>query len=102
MEPNKQQGDAASSESAADLEARIHEMISSLLLDPQPVLAPTAAPIVLPQPHQLQSQPEARSYGGVECSYGDYIGSSMGASLLSPSFNAPAAPTPSVAPSRAS
>ncbi|XP_034576810.2 uncharacterized protein [Setaria viridis] len=139
MEPNKQ-GDAASSKPTADLEARLHAMrlgdpsspqlqpyhrasTSSLLLNPQQVLAPTAAPVERPPPHmpqsppkepaptatpdmrllthRLQSQPEARSYGAVELSPGDRIRRKtcawlFGFGVNSPSFNAPAAPTPSV------
>ncbi|RLN18615.1 hypothetical protein C2845_PM02G34770 [Panicum miliaceum] len=93
---------------------------SSPLLDPQQVLAPPAPPVERPPPHvpqspprelaptattpdmrllphQHQSQPEARSYGGVEPSPADRIQSNLGNWLIS---NAPAAPTPSVAPER--
>jgi len=72
MEPKRKQGDAASSKpTAAGLEGGLHAMrlgdpssprlqprhpaaTSSRLLDPQQVLAPTAAPVERPPPHVPQ------------------------------------------------
>ncbi|RLN40968.1 uncharacterized protein C2845_PM01G06030 [Panicum miliaceum] len=87
---------------------------SSLPFHPQQVLAPTAAPVERPPPHvpqppprelaptatapgmrllphQHQSRPEARSYGGVEPSPADRIRRNL-------RYTAPAASTSSVAP----